>query len=345
VPDTIDQSIVDAILDHQVDLMRVEAGTRARVIRLLNRMQVDLVSQLRGGNVTELNKARLQSLLRQTNETIDSYYTRVEGELDITLREIARIQADHTATLVSTTSASIPTETFLTRLVSNVLIHGAPSSDWWARQSQNMTFKFGNAVRQGVAQGETNEQIVARITGKPRLGIPGVIDMPRRDARSLVHTSIQTVANASRMETFRQNSDVVTGVRQLSTFDSHTTETCIAYADQEWDLEGNPINGTKLPFVNPGGSLSGTPRHWGCRSVMVPRTKTFKELGINIPEPKPLRTMDQWMASRTPEQLDELLGKGRAEMYRNGSITREQLLNLSGHPMTLLQLRAKYTKP
>ena len=53
------------------------------------------------------------------------------------------------------------------------------------------------------------------------------------------------------------------------------SEMCI----RDRDLDGNPINGTTLPFNG------GPPRHWGCRSVLTSITKTFKEMGIKgLPE-------------------------------------------------------------
>lgn len=344
MPDTLDQRVLDAILDHQLDLMRVEAGTRIKIIRLLNQLQIDLAGQLMNRNLTETSKARLQTLLKQSNETIEHYYTRIQGQMSETMREIAQIQATHTASLIVATEASLPTETFLTRLATNVLIHGSPAADWWSRQSQDTAFKFANQVRQGVAQGETNEQIVARITGKPRLGIAGVMEIPKANARSLVHSSIQTVANAARFETFRKNSDIVAGVRQVSTFDSHTTDICIAYDGGMWDLDGEPLGDTDLPFVNDEGALTGTPRHWGCRSVLVPITHRV----AGMKEPPPVQrpggatSMDDFLDSRTDEQLDEQLGPGRAQLYREGKITRQQLLDLSGNPMTTTDLKKKY---
>lgn len=351
-----DRVIADAILNHQIDLLRLEAGVRARVMRLLNELQVELSSRLMAPNqLTTFTKDRLRTLLKQANESMDQYYVRIEGEMDQMLRGLADLQAQQVSRVLTIqTAASLPTETFLARLVSNVLIHGAPSASWWEKQNLDTAFRFAGAVRRGVAQGETNEQIVARLVGKPRLGIPGVMEVSRRNARSLVQTSIQTVANASRMETFRQNSNVIKGIRQLSTFDSHTTEICLAYSEGEWDLEGEPLEGTNLPFINEGGSVDGVPRHWGCRSVMVPITKTFRELGIDMNEiPGGARasaegpvsnriTMEEWLDSRTTQQQDEQLGPGRAKLWREGNLTLEQLLSLDGTKLTLDQLRRKY---
>jgi hypothetical protein len=56
------------------------------------------------------------------------------------------------------------------------------------------------------------------------------------------------VANESRMATFKKNDDIIEGVRQVSTLDSNTTDICMAYDGAEFDLEGEPINGTDLPY-------------------------------------------------------------------------------------------------
>jgi hypothetical protein len=140
----------------------------------------------------------------------------------------------------------------------------------------------------------------------------------------------------------------------VSTLDSHTTPVCVAYSGKEWNLDREPI-GHSLPFVSPkGGSSTGTPRHWNCRSIMSVITKTFRELGIDLPEFKPstraasggpvsaAMSFEEFIVRKGPRFADELLGKGRAELWRNGTITLSQLLDQTGRPLTLAQLRAKY---
>ena len=345
----VDQAIADLILEHGIDLLRLEAGVRAQVLRLLEDLRRELTAQLASEDLTAFGKQRTQQLLRQASATIDNYFAKMQGELDLTLQGVGRIQAQHIAdilTLHVNIGASLPTETFLLRLVSNILIQGAPSSEWWSRQNQDTAFRFANAVRQGVAAGETTDQIVRRITGG-RGGV-GVMDISARNATALVRTSIQTVANAARRETFQKNADIINGIQQLSTLDGRTTEICIAYSGAEWDLNYEPINGTTLPYNN------GVPRHWNCRSVETAITKTFAELGLNLPEPAagtraseggpvPVgTTFEQWLERRTVAQQDEQLGPGRAQLWRDGKITLNQLLDLSGNPMSLRELHAKY---
>jgi hypothetical protein len=347
----IESQLADLLIEHQLDILRLEAGVRAQVLQLLTRMQRELAAQLQSGTLSDFSKARTQALLREATAAIDTYYTRIAGELDTTLRSVAQVQANASADAINTVfvasvEAALPTETFLKRIVSNVLIMGAPSADWWSKQSTETAFRFSNAVRQGIAQGQTNEQIVARIVG--RGAQPGIMEVSRKNARALVHTSIQAVANESRRETFRQNANIVEGIRQISTLDSHTTDICIAYSDAEWDLDGNPINGTTLPYNG------GVPRHWGCRSVEAPITKSFAELGLDIPEPKPGErasaagpvpadmTFDAFLKRRGKPFQDEVLGPGRADLWRRKVITLQQLLDLKGNPLTLRQLEERY---
>lgn len=340
------------ILKHQLDLLRLEASTRRRAYNSLSAMMNDVLGQLTERDITRFKKDRLNSLLSQAADTIERYYARIHTLAGDTLKGVADNQSRFTMKLLNDTytsidlGASLPTEAMLARLASDSLIMGATSGEWWARQARDTAFRFSTEVRQGLLSGDTTEQIAARVAG--RQGFPGIMEVSRKNARSLVHTSIMEVSNESRMATFKENDDVVKGIRQVSTLDSHTTEICMAYDGAEFDLDGNPINGTTLPFNG------GVPRHWGCRSVEVPITLTFKELGINAPEPTsgtrasedgqvPAKwTFSDFLESMTKEEQDEALGAGRAELWRNGDITLQQLLDQKGNPLTLKELQRKY---
>lgn len=338
--------LADALLSHQLDLLRLGSFAQEGALGLLDSLGAELEGMLRSGDLTAFNRARVTKLLAQATEVIDRYYSTINAATGANVSGVAGVQPSFVARALAIVSleASLPSTTTIAAIVTNALVEGAKSGDWWRRQAGDVKFRFAAAVRQGIVAGETNEAIVRRVVGTAAK--PGVMTTARSNARILVHASIQQAANDARLASFRENGDVIKGVRQLSTLDSHTTDICLAYSGGEWDLEGNPINGTTLPFNG------GPPRHWGCRSVLVPITKTFKELGLNIPEfpasvfasaegPTKL-TMKQWIDTRTAEQLDEQLGKGRAQMYRSGKITLQQLLDLRGNPLTLAQLERKY---
>jgi hypothetical protein len=53
-------------------------------------------------------------------------------------------------------------------------------------------------------------------------------------------------------------------------------------------------------------------------------------------------TFDQYLKRVPSDQVDDMLGKGRAQLWRDGKITTPQLLDQAGNELTLKQLREKY---
>ena len=349
----IDQAIIDALLAQQIFLLRFAAGEREAVLAILEKMEVELLAKLqrKGRELSEITRADINALLAECQAVIGEYYAHVRTSSLEGLAGLGKVEADATVGAISTAFAAqikpaLPTEGFFRTLVKNTLIEGAPSADWWRGQDQAVQTKFANAVRQGLAASETNAKIIQRIRRD-------VMPVAQRHAAALVQTSVATVASAARQETYDRNSDLFTGYRQVSTLDSHTSHACVAYSGKTWDNDREPI-GHKLPFVSPQGAATGTPRHFNCRSLMVPTTKTYKELGLDVPEFRastkaatggPVSsalTFDDFLKRKGDKFTDELLGRGRADLWRAGTITLGQLLDQSGRPLTLAQLRAKY---
>lgn len=231
-----------------------------------------------------------------------------------------------------------PTPAVLATLVKNTLIEGAPSAQWWDRQAKDTAFRFSSAVRQGIAQGETTEQIFRRT--KEVVGLAG------RNSRALVQTSIAQVAGDVRIATIEANADLYKGYQHISTLDGHTTPQCIARSNLVWNMDKGPV-GHNLLFKPP-------PVHWNCRSVMIGVLKTFKEQGINLPEPQGLTrasaegqidrstTFASFLSRRSVAEQDAQLGAGRAQLWRDGKITLRDLVDNRGNPLTLEQLRSRY---
>jgi len=339
---TADLYFSDAYLKHQVHLLRFTSGEQKKVLAIFRAMIPELKAKL--NNLMDFKALHVKAVLKQAEEVISEGYGKIEQGLD--LAGLSKTEAEFTAkTFVSIgLEASLPSETAMKVLISKSLIEGAPSSAWWAKQSDDMAFKFSSQVRQGVAQNETIQQIVRRIAGSKKFGVAGIMDVSVRNASALVHTSVQQVAADAKLATFKANADVVKGVRFLATFDSHTSQTCMAHSGAEWDLEGNIIKGG-FPFEPP-------PLHFNCRSTLVPITLTFRELGIDIPEHKGTRasdlgqipsdtTFDGFLKRHDDAYVDDLLGPGRADLWRKKKITLTDLMGQHGRPLTIDQLKGK----
>lgn len=378
----LEEWLLEALLAGSVKMLRVEAEIKAKVLALMILMQKDLVGLLaNAGEMSVIGRAGRNAVLRESNELIAKYYGKAQLQVDLFgVAEVEALLVKKSLGTVLTRAAGdmsaevrlglrLPTEAYLQKLASDVLIQGSPAKNWWLRQQQDTQFKLANEIRIGAAQGETNAQIIKRIVGQearvmpavaaptakapaPAIepGIPGVMPLARRNAAAIVQTSMATVAAAARRATLDLNDDVTDGFMQVSTLDSHTSDVCIAYSGASWNWEYEPINGNDLPW------LGGVPRHWNCRSMEIAIMKSLRDMGIDMDDPEPTErassagpisaktTFDEFLKKMGADFQNETLGKGRAELFRAGKLKGRDLVDMSGRPLKLDQLKALYAQ-
>lgn len=349
---TPEQKLFDELLSNSLDILRLSAGERNKVLYILSKLEDDLVEELNRTDLSRAKRRDINKVIVNVNATIAQYYGEIAISLDVPLLAVHSAEATSLAFEIALgiEAIKLPSQSYFKSLAKNLLIQGAPQADWWRGQSADTAFKFAAQLRQGLAAGETNQQLITRIVGKS--GEPGIMDTAKRNAASLVQTAAQSVANDARRETFKSNSDIVKGIQQVSTLDSHTSLTCISYSGCQWDLDFKPIGpkNKQKPFNG------GCPRHFNCRSTEIPITKTFKELGINIPEPKGTTrasdegqipvdtTFEGFLQRKTKRYQNDMLGEGRADLWRAGKITLRDLVNGNGRPLTLSELKELVSK-
>ena len=343
---TLDEKLFNDVITEALSIMRFSAGKRASVLRKLQAMAKELSGLIVAGDIAAANEADVKKFLSEVEKLVFTYYRGTQGELELEglSRTVAEANAQSLKIAIGVQAVRLPRQSYFASLASDVLIQGAPSADWWRGQEQGFAFKFAQQLRLGLANQETNQQLVARIVGKG--GEPGIIEIAKREAAALVNTSVQTVANDARRKTWQANSNLIKGIQQVSTLDGHTSDICIAYSGAKWDLDYKPIGNS--PAYN-----GGTPRHFNCRSVETPITKTFRELGLNVDEvPVSTRASDEgqiaanttfetFLSGKPQAYQDKLLGPGRADLWRAGKITLRDLVSGDGRPLTLDELRRK----
>lgn len=225
--------------------------------------------------------------------------------------------------------------------VDTTLLEGAKTSQWWRQQQRSLVTSVTRTVRNGIASGQTSAQIAAQL----RLtAFKGTV----ANSQAVVSTAVNAVSNKARVASFEENDDVIKGMQQVSTLDNRTSDVCIAFAGMSWDLEGNPLpdTGTTLPFNG------GPPRHFNCRSTLIPVLKSFEELGIANQQAIPSGTrasmdgqvpadisFNTFLKGKTVSFQDKLLGPARAKLWRNGKITLNQLVDMRGNPLSVEDLR------
>ncbi len=337
-----DKILADKVIANHLLLERFSAGEKKRVLEILREMQKELKAKLLTG-LTDFSRARMLKVLNQCTAIINEYYSGIQTKLDLT--GLAKTEMDATQKVLVSIGidASVPATSVLKSMISDTLLQGAPLKDWWAKQSDDLAFKFASQVRQGVAQSETLQEIITRIVGSQKKGIAGIMEISWRNASTLVHDSIMQIANNARMEVYKANDDINKGYRHLSTLDSRSCLNCAARDGAEWDIDYKPVKGS-FQFQNP-------PIHANCRCLLLPVLKSYRELGLDVDEMKtgtrasdlgqvPADTsFDAFLKRHDDDYLDELLGPGRANLYRSGKITLRDLVSGDGRVLTLEQLK------
>lgn len=353
-------TIVDLFTERAVDLLRLEAGSRDKAVLLLNDLDSEIAAAISKidpasatGNAAK-QRARLASLQQIVESSIQATYRLASTQMTNEVRDVADTESNWTANAINFAIKAEFADAGLTasgldNLVSNILIQGAPTAEWWGRQAQGLSDKFADQMRLGVAAGESNSDLIDRVRGTNEK--PGIMDIARNSAERLVRSSVQTAANAGRTATYQNNSDLIAAVQWHSTLDTRTSEWCIVRDGLQYTVTTHEPLDSDVPWLSGPGAL-----HWMCRSTSIPVMKSWRDLGIDADEiPDSTRasmdgqvpaktTFESWLKKQSKARQDTVLGPGKADLWRAGKITFRDLLNQDGRPLTTEQLRAKYAK-
>lgn len=334
--------IFEELTEKQLQSLRVDAGMRRKVLNLLRRLEKDIVARM--SDEDNFTQRRLAKMLSDVRKSINKTYVKVQKVMEKDLKELGKIEAESMMktldAAVAASSASVTVKA-VTEAIEQSLIAGAPSQEWWDRQSKTLQRKFTDQVRMGTLLGESNQKIIRRVRGTRALGYTnGIMNTARNNAEALVRSSVQTATNQARFKVMEANSELISAYKHVATLDGRTSDQCIVRDGKRWNSETKAPIGHSLGFQVP-------PIHWNCRSTLIVELE-----GVELPEDATRASVDgQVPASTTFEDFlkkkgdafsDEVLGPGKAKLYRDGKITIRQLLDQSGNPLTLKQLKQKY---
>ena len=364
--------MADKLLEQTVNVVRAAEGMSGEVLAALVDLEKELIGDLEDVlGKTDFTLGRLRALLSQANAHIDAAYGNVAVMSKSGLVEVATISAKKTtAAMNQAIGASVTSVQWspqqLEAIATKTIINGSPAGDWWAQQGDALSAKFGREMRMGQLRGETVDQLARRVRGTKAMGYAdGIMQASRRQAQALVRTSALGVSNAARLDTYADNDEVVKGVQWLSTLDPRTCPICAALDGKAWeypDGDGGADYNKYQPVEDQHDKqFEPPPIHFNCRCVCIPITYSWAELAaehgnttaarIADKVPKGSRaamdgevaasmSFDQWLQTKSPAFQDEVLGAGRAALWRKGDLTLSGLTDQSNNPLTLKQLGA-----
>lgn len=366
----ISDDFADAITVRDIDILRFEASERRRILSLLRELEAELVALLKDIDPTEpaqaaARRARIMRLAEEVRKISRAAYRRIAQAFDASLIEVSQIVGTDTVETANRIAGIRLMRGGIAKaqakgLVENLLVQGATKAEWWDAQAESLSRRFLAAVREKTLTTEEGlTAIVRQVKGtamaRYRDGLRPVTD---NQAQALIRTAIQQTVNDSRWSIYQQNSDVLAGVQAINPLDATTSPICRARAGNAWTMEGGPFpeSGTVGRFPGP------PPWHWGCRTRLIPIFKAVGNLsrvrggrGQAIRnrmeraaasqraalDGKPAKnaTFAEMLQQKTKSEQENILGPGRFELWERGQISMADLIDQTGRPLTLDELR------
>jgi SPP1 gp7 family putative phage head morphogenesis protein len=212
---------------------------------------------------------------------------------------------------------------------------GDKLGDFFKNWSASSVRRTNNAIRIAYEQGRTVPEVIRQLIGTDSLKFKdGLLAVSKRDAATVVRTSIQHVAATARSVTYEQNSDLVEGYQWVSTLDSNTTSKCRSLDGQKFDLGAGPV----------------PPIHPNCRSTTTPsliKEFDFLDKGATRSSEGGYVSADttyyDWLKNQNEEFQDQVLGATRGKLFREGGLSVERFralqLDKNFEPITLDEMR------
>lgn len=345
------EEILNAAIRHSIISERYGKGLARKIVALLDAADVDLTDQLEkrlariadgrdNGPATTRKLSEVIDALRTINSSV---YRKLAGVLEAELIDMAAVELDGQAATLEralpvTVNAVAPTATYLKTLVTMTPVDGHLLGSWVDNMASNRLRRVEQALRIGMIEGQTVDQLVRRIRGTRAARYKdGILEISRRSATTLALTANSTIANAARQEVFKANAKLIDKLKWVATLDSRTSPGCQSKDGQLYEI----------------GKAPACPAHPRCRSIIIPVTVPFNKLGLDASDYSPTSrasmdgqvpanvTFGDWLKKQPRSRVEEIYGKERAELFLSGKVKFADLYKDDGSFYSLAELRRR----
>lgn len=355
------QLILRNILKTQTEMLQLSRSHyEDDILPLLQSMRIDLwkkVERIKLTGVTNKQRTdRLKVMLQQSDELIDNYYLKIKKRS----RKMQFESAKMTNSLFAMRfNRDLGNGLFKTlnqgqlSTISKKALYGSntlkrTSGVWWQQQSELLKKNYREAVQVSIAEQEPIYKIVQKIRGSRANNFTdGIMKASYVQAKMIARSSIIHISNHTRMELYKENSDIISGYKWISTLDGRTTLLCAMLDGKVWDIEYNPID---HDFEYPGETA-----HFGCRSTQIPVMKPYKDMPLEkqkIIDSSGMRSSYQgyvpkdtkystFLRNEPAEFQNQVLGPQRAILFRQGKLSLDDMISKDFEKIKLAELEKK----
>lgn len=332
---TINERLLDASIDHQIDLQHYANGVVRTDVGQLNSADDTLFALLLaallalGPNATP---AQIDAAIGPALLVNDRVYGDVGRNLATQMEALAREEAEYQLALIQSAQDQRIEPLDVDRTITDMLavpIVGVTIVDTLRGLATKRAEAIRRAAQAGFVNGQTADEIVRTLRGTKSAGFTdGLFNTSRHHLETTIRTALGHAVSYTTAAFRALNPNIIRAVVWLSVLDSATSSWCIARAGKRYtaDEAHRPIGHAYDWGAGPGRY------HYNCRSTSAPL------LAGEIPNAS---TYADWLSRQSAARQDEVLGPTRGAMYRRGQVSVEGFLNNRGRLLTLDQLRAR----
>lgn len=310
----------DATVRHAIYIERYKARVARQVKEIIEGISAELYRSIADLDFTRMTRRDLDRLLAELRRAVQQGYEPVIEVIDNSLKEFVVYEADWQVEALRriglVTDLGVPSDSDLWAAMYARPFQGKLLRDWMSGLPSGTARRVRETVRQGYVDGRSAIDIARDIRGTR--GRQGVMDISRRGAEAMVRTAVAHTASAARTRTYA-DSRVIIGEQWVSVLDHRTSAICRGRDGKIYEKGKGPR----------------PPAHIGCRSTMVPVTRSNRA-GL-----KSRPTYNDWLTKQPGHVQDDILGKSRGRLFREGGFSVDRFTDASGREYTLDELRSK----
>lgn len=340
------EELLEAQVDHAARLIGYTNGVVRRMLGVLRKTEPDLFAKLQSAlerlPSDSFTVQRLERLMASVDEITEQGYKRLEDDLRAELGELAAYEVEAQKNIYEKAAIAVSFESVAASQVYAGAMaqpfNGRLLKEWFKGLEDTQKQRLRDAIRIGYVQNEPIAQIIQRIRGTRALKFKdGFIEIDRRNAEAIVRTAVNHTANYAQTKFLEANEEVIKGVKLIETLDHRTCAYCASLDGKVYAIGKGPR----------------PPHHVNCRGSQVGVMKSWRELGFDLDElpagtrasldgqvPADVR-YPEWLKKKPASFQDEVLGKTRGKLFRDGELPIDRFVNRNGYEYTLAELRER----
>lgn len=353
----IQQAILDALTQHNSYLQRLSSASVNDLLKKFDGYSLEMLSKLRDllDDLMEAEKAILMSgkytttSLKEIQNIMTNWQQSIAVNLpqllDISMVALAAHEAAYIYRLADKDAPAISGEFLLKKAKKAPYAGGQLIDHIFPGIAESVRKKVEYVIRDGINNGQTNQQIIQRIKGtKKQNYADGLLNQTRNSIDAEVRTARAHISSTTYLDTWTALGYKYT--RDVATLDGRTSKGCA-------------MKDGRIQKIGEGHQKS--PYHRRCRTIQIGCSADGSVEGLrpfvadkrsvkDIPKDQRTGKIGQidantkyrdWFAQQDESFQREWLGPSKYKLYKEGGYSLDKFVDpLSGQPFTLKQLKA-----